>query len=87
MANKRNLKHAINLFCEELFAECVAASEYGQNHDSAHALLYSIIKLQTEFTCRISHPEPGMPQKVYFKKLKEDFTAQATEIIDQINNL
>ena len=87
MANKRNLKHAINLFCEELFAECVAASLYGHNNDSAHALLYSIIKLQSEFTCRISHPEPGMPPKAYFKKLKEDFAAQATEIIDQINNL
>ena len=87
MANKRNLKRNINLFCENLFTECVAASLYGNNTDSAKALLFSIIKLQTEFTCRISHPEPGMPAKVYFKKLREDFVSKASEIIDQINNL
>ncbi|MDE7455259.1 MAG: hypothetical protein K2M96_00985 [Prevotella sp.] len=86
MANKRNLKRNINLFCEELFAECVAASLYGHNHDGAEALIYSAIKMQSDFICRISHPEPGMPAKVYYKKLKEDFVAQASEIIDQINN-
>ena len=36
---------------------------------------------------RISHPEPGIPAKQYFKDLREKFTAQASEIIDQINNL
>lgn len=86
MANKRNLKRNINLFCEELFAECMAASLYGHDHDGAEALIYSTIKMQNDFICRISHPEPGMPAKVYYKKLKEDFVAQASEIIDQINN-
>lgn len=86
MANKRKLKRNINLFCEELFAECMAASLYGHDHDGAEALIYSTIKMQSDFICRISHPEPGMPAKVYYKKLKEDFVAQASEIIDQINN-
>lgn len=87
MANKRSLKQTIALVCEELFAECVAGSLYGQNKDSAKALLYSIVKMQNDFICRISHLEPGIPAKLYFKDLREKFVAQVSEIVDQINNL
>ena len=89
MANKRTLKKGIKLICEELFAECIAASLYGHNADQGNvdALLYSIIHTQDDFTARISHPEPGMAAKVYFRDLREMFTAQASDIIDQINNL
>jgi hypothetical protein len=89
MANKKSLKHAINIICEELFAEAVAASLYGNevNNDNAEGLLYAIIKMQSDFVSRVSHPEPGLTPKLYYKKLKEDFTSQASEIIDQINNL
>lgn len=89
MANKRSLKHVINLVCEELFIECVAASLYGNetHKENAEALLTSILKTQADFTSRVSHPEPGMPAKQYFKDLREKFTAQIGELIDQINNL
>ncbi len=89
MANKRTLKHAINMICEEIFAEAIAASLYGNqvNDDNAEGLLYAIIKMQSDFVSRISHPEPGLAPKAYYKKLREDFTSQASEIIDQINNL
>ena len=88
MANKRVLKQSINLICEDIFAECLATTLYGNDADSKNceALAYSIVKLQNEFISRISHPEPGMPAKAYYKKLKEDFIAQASDIIDQINN-
>ena len=86
MANKRTLKHSINLVCGDLFAECIASSLYGNGGDKCEAILYSILKLQSEFICRISHPEPGMPAKKYFQKLREDFIAQASDIVDQINN-
>ena len=89
MANKRTLKHSINLICEDLFAECVAVSLYGNsdsNNDNTEALIYSILKMQADFICRISHPEPGMPAKKYYQKLREDFVAQASDIVDQINN-
>ena len=86
MANKRLLKRTINLVCEELFTECIAASLYGNNRDAAEALIYSTVKLQRDFISRISHPEPGMPAKAYFKNLREDFIAQVSDIIDQINN-
>lgn len=86
MANKRTLKHSINLVCGDLFAECIASSLYDRGGDNCEAILYSILKLQSEFICRISHPEPGMPAKKYFQKLREDFIAQASDIVDQINN-
>ena len=87
MANKRSLKRSINVVTEELFAECVAASLYGHNRDSAEALIYTTIKMQDNFIRRISHPEPGMPANEYFKDLREQFTAQVSDIVDQLNNL
>ena len=86
MSNKRQLKRTINLICEELFAECVAASLYGNSKDSAEALLYSTLKLRADYICRISHPEPGMSAKAYFKDLKEKFVAQVSDLADQLNN-
>ncbi len=89
MANKRSLKRIINLICDELLSECVAASLYGnESHkDNAEALLFSIIQMQADFICRMSHPEPGMPAKQYYKTLRESFSSQTGELIDQINNL
>ena len=86
MASKRLLKQRINLICEELFAEYVAGSLYGQNRESAEALIYSTIKMRNNFIRRISHPEPGMPAKVYYKDLREKFAAQAGELLDQLNS-
>lgn len=85
MANKKSLKRTINLICEDLLVECIAASLYGNNRDCAESLIYSTIKLQRDFISRISHPEPGMPQKKYFKVLKGEFVAHVGDIIDQIN--
>ena len=89
MANKRTLKHAVNGICEELFAECIAASLYGaEDHkENADALLFSIIKMQRNFITRVSHPEPGLTAKDYYKDLREKFSAQVSEVIDQISNL
>ena len=87
MTNKRALKRNINLICEEIFAEGLAASLYGHNREGANAVLYSTLKMRTDFICRISHPEPGMPAKQYYKKLREDFVAQASDIVDQLNKL
>ena len=87
MANKRTLKRAIHLICEDLFAEAIALSLYGvkSQQQSATDLLYSIAKLEDEYVCRISHPEPGMKASDYFKDLREKFSAQVNDIIDQMN--
>ncbi len=89
MANKRSLKRGINNICEELFIECIAASMYGaESHkDNAEAVLFSVIRLQTEFINRVSHPEPGMSAKLYYKDLRSKFASHVGELVDQINNL
>jgi hypothetical protein len=87
MANKRLLKRRINLICDELIVECIAASLYGHNRESAKAMIFSAIKLQDDIISRISHPEPGMPAKQYYKALREDFAAHASDINDQISNM
>lgn len=89
MANKRILKKQINLICDEMFTEFIAASLYGNNphQENVEALLFSMVKLQHSIISRISHPEPGMPAKDYYKDLREQFSAQVSEIADHINNL
>ncbi len=86
MASKRTLKHQINYICSELFAECVAASLYNQkkSDDNADAILTSIMVINNDFIKRVSHPEPGMPAKTFYKELILGFNGQVDEIIDQI---
>lgn len=86
MANKRQLKSSINYVCSELFAECAALSVFTSkaNQEEIESIISSIIIIHNDYICRVSHPEPGMPQKKYFKILKEDFNKQVSEIIDLI---
>ena len=88
MANKRTLKHAINGICEELFAECIAASLYGagDHKGNTDALLFTILKIQANFISRVSHPEPGIAARAYYKDLREKFSAQVSEVVDQANS-
>ena len=88
MANKRSLKKCIDRLCEELFAEAVAVSLYGtkSGKEQGEATLLAIVKMRNNFVSRVSHPEPGMPAKVYFKDLREKFAAQLSEMADQINS-
>lgn len=89
MNSKKELKKAINSVCENLFLECVAYTVYSKApaKENIDAIMTSILVMQMDYLCRISHPEPGMKAKEYYKKLKADFSKQASEIIDQINNL
>lgn len=87
MANKRTLKRAIRGICEELFSEAVAVSMYGPKsiRSNAEALLFTIVRLEENYIGRISHPEPGMNPQLYFKDLREKFSAEVSEIVDQLN--
>lgn len=89
MANKRKLKKIINYICNDLFSECVAASLYGkkEKNEEISAILSSILIMRNNYICRISHPEPGMSPKTYFKDLKEKLNVHITEIIDNIANI
>ena len=86
---KRELKLVINYVCDELFAECIAASIYNGTPDpeNVESLLVSIVDLRDDYISRISHPEPGMPAKQYFKDLKNSFNERVSEIVDHINNM
>ena len=87
MANKRTLKRSIRLICDELFTEAVALSLYGPDtvKHNAEAQLFSIVKIERNYISRISHPEPGMKASAYYKDLREKFTAQVSDLLDQLN--
>lgn len=89
MAKRRTAKRSIHAVCTELWAECVAASLYAAspNDKDVEALLHSIVKIERDYISRISHIEPGMKAKAYFKDMTEKFNSHASEIVDQINNL
>ena len=89
MSNKRDLKRTINYICGDLFTEGIAASLYGEerNNDNTEAILTSILVMHNNYIRRVSHVEPGMPAKVYFNDLKDKFSKEVNEIVDQLNNL
>lgn len=89
MANKRKLKKNISYICSELFSECIATSLYhnGENKDNIDAILNSILIIHNNYICQVSHTEPGMQPKKYYKNLKEQFNIQIYEIIDNIGNI
>lgn len=85
---RRTTKGYIHRICTELWAECIAASLYSKTEDKdVEALLHSIIKVEKEYISRMSHCEPGLKAKVYFKDVKDKFLASVSETVDQINNL
>jgi hypothetical protein len=87
MANKRNLKRGIHMVCEELFTEAVAISLYGPSHlkNNAEAIFSSIVLTERNYISRVSHPEPGMKPKDYYRDLREKFAAQVGDFINQLN--
>ena len=70
MANKRDLKRTINYITSELFAECVAASLYNgkPEQEDVDGIISVIVMTNTNFIKRVSHPEPGMKQTVYYNR-------------------
>lgn len=88
MANKRDLKKKVNSLCGDLFAECVACVHYAKvNRDDADAVMVNILNMQDDILCRISHVEPGLKAKMFFKKLNSDLKEQTDSIISQIEAL
>ncbi len=89
MANKKDLKRTINNVCSELISESIATVLYEgkKDVDNVDAIISAVLKIRDDYVRRISHPEPGMPQKDYFRHLIIHFNEQASEIVDQILNL
>lgn len=88
MANKRSLKRNINYVCSELFSEVVAVSyTTGANNDNIKALFSSILVIHNDYVRRVSHVEPGLAPKAFYKNLVTSFNKQVSEIVDQISNI
>ena len=89
MANKRNLKRNINYVCSELFSEAIAASMYSSkaSDEDVKALLASILVIHNDYVRRVSHLEPGLTPKAFYKNLVDSFNKQTSEIVDQVANL
>lgn len=89
MANKRKLKKTINFVCNELLAECVMASRCSGKpiKEDVRALLKSVVAINEDYVKRVSHPEPGMRPKDYYKDVTSNFQKSVVEIIDQLSYL
>ncbi|MBP5393052.1 MAG: hypothetical protein J6Y59_04465 [Bacteroidaceae bacterium] len=85
---RKDLKKHINYLCGELLAECMAASAFNgkDNKQDVENVMLSIVKMQNDMICRLSHVEPGST-KLFFKKMKENMQKRTEEIIEQIQNL
>ena len=88
MANRKDLKKAINYIAGELITECIICSlnlsEEGKQ--KADKVMTDILNMQNEFISRISHTEPGNV-KGFYKKLREDFSTQVDGIVTAIGQL
>lgn len=86
MAKRRTVKRLATNICETLLAECVAAYSYGkpESADSKRALIFSILRLRQDFIAQISHVEPGMEPREYFRQVIEKFNKRVAETVDQI---
>ena len=89
MAKRKELKKVVDNICTDLTAEVVAVSLYESKpaEENVIAFINAIMKMRNEYIRRISHVEPGIPAKVYFKNLIENFNNDTIEVIDQISNL
>lgn len=84
MAKRKDLKKSINLICGELFADCIALSMCGQgNNEAISQLMTEIIEVRADFISRISHTEKGS-ERLFYKKLREEFTEKANSLSDRI---
>ena len=84
MASRRSLKKSIKYICGELFADCVALNPCGQaDKEKIETLMANLLVLHGDYVSRLSHCERGHG-KVFFKKLREDFTREINELADKI---
>lgn len=86
---RRELKKVINNITESIISDCLATSLYGPEHlrQQACDMLPNLLRMQRDYTCRISHVEPGLKPKVYFNDLKASLAKELTALADQLGQL
>lgn len=84
MANRKRLKKSIKIVTGELFADCVALNLCGQGDgEQLKALMAEVLALHSDFVARLSHVEKGS-ERLFFKKLREDFTDKVNDLSERI---
>ena len=84
MANRKQLKKSIRKITGELFADCVALSLCQQaDRDKLEQLMQEVLNVHNDYVARISHTEPGSV-KLYYKKLKQEFTEKVNDLSERI---
>ena len=84
MANRKQLKKSIRKITGEFFADCVALSLCQQaDRDKLEQLMQEVLNVHNDYVARISHTEPGSV-KMYYKKLKQEFTEKVNDLSERI---
>lgn len=84
MASRKHLKKSIKLVTSELFTDCIALSLCKQgDSETLDALMTEIIALNADYVSRLSHVERGS-ERLFFKKLREEFTEKVNDISERI---
>ncbi|MBR5935297.1 MAG: hypothetical protein IKZ89_04015 [Bacteroidaceae bacterium] len=88
MASRRNLKKDINYVIGDIFTECLIYKELvpGTDSQAADELIVDLLRIDNDFTARISHTEPGKA-KEYYRTFVKDFQKQISEVIDKLTKL
>ena len=88
MASRRNLKKDINYIIGDIFTECLIYKELvpGTDKEAADTLIVDLLRIDNDFTARISHTEPGKA-KEYYRALVKDFQKEITQVIDKLTKL
>lgn len=84
MANRKNLKKQIKNVTSELFADCVVLSLCGEEERAKmEPIMAEVLALHNDYVARISHTEKKQ-EKLFYKKLRQEFSEKACEISQRI---
>ena len=88
MASRRDLKRDISYVIGDIFTECLIYKELvpGTDKEAADTLIVDLLRIDNDFTARISHTEPGKA-KEYYRALVKDFQKEITQVIDKLTKL
>ena len=88
MASRRNLKKDISYVIGDIFTECLIYKELvpGTDKQAADELIIELLKIDDEFTKRISHTEPGNA-KQFYRSFYKDFNESIAKVTDKLVKL
>ena len=88
MASRKYLKKEIKYLSDCIIGYGIVASAQltDEKRQEMNNLILETFSLRDEMIRRISYTEPGSV-KLFYKKLKEDFSAQVSDIIDSLGSL